>query len=385
VVATDAGHEETASARFAYDSAEALNDFGFRANHVGAELARALISASYAKPVERAYFQGCSNGGRDGLVLANRYPEDYDGIISGAPAADYSGVMSRFVWNRQVVAGVPKLGDKLELLQNAVLARCDELDGVKDGLLENPLDCLFDPTELQCRSGEAEDCLSATEVEAVRKIYSGPRLGNGTQVYAGQPAGAEALRGGWDDWIIGETLPGGGVEAFRWMVHRDPEWDVTRFDLERDLERARERLGPIADANPDVSAFLRRGGKLMLYHGWNDVAIPAGATLDYYAAMREAVGPLADQQARLFMIPGLLHCWGGPGPTFFDKVAKMDRWVESGIAPERIVAVEYDPPVSFFTLTHSRKVRARPLCPWPKVARYRGTGSTDEAANFSCQ
>ena len=384
VVSTDAGHEATDSAKFAYDSEESLKDYGYRANHLGAQFAKALAAAYYAKPVQRAYFQGCSNGGRDALMVAQRFPEDYDGILAGAPAADFSGVMSRFVWNRIVVEGAPKLGDKLQLVHGAIMAKCDALDGVQDGLLENPLACGFDPAELRCKNGEGPDCLNAAEVDVLQKVYAGPRLPDGTQVYAGQPVGAETVEGGWDGWITGEVSDG-GPEFFRWMVYRDPAWEISRFDLARDSALAKERVGPIVDANPDLSAFMRRGGKLMLYHGWNDAAIPAGATLDYYASMRKAVGAAADQQVRLFMVPGLAHCWGGPGPTFFDKMAEMERWVESGVAPDRIVATEYDPPVNFFPLAHSKKVRTRPLCPWPTVARYKGSGSTDDAASFACQ
>ncbi|HSV53652.1 MAG TPA: tannase/feruloyl esterase family alpha/beta hydrolase [Burkholderiaceae bacterium] len=385
-VATDAGHDETDSAKFAYDSVESLKDYGWRANHLGVGFAKALIASYYGSPAKRAYFNGCSNGGRDALMLAQRFPEDYDGIISGAPAADYTGVMAKFIWNRQAVNAAPKLKDKLKLVQDAVIAKCDALDGVKDGLLENPLRCSFDPAELQCRNGDGPNCLDAAEVTSLRKIHGGPRLGNGSQLYAGQPVGAEALPGGWDAWIIGEKLASLGPEAFRWMVYRDPKWDIDRFELARDSALAKERIGPIVDAtNPDLSAFMRRGGKLMMYHGWNDVAIPAGATLDYYAALRKTVGPAADQQTRLFMMPGLLHCGGGPGATHFDKLGELDRWVESGKAPERIVATEYDPPASLFVMPNAKTVRTRPLCPWPKVAHFKGTGSSDDAANFICR
>jgi hypothetical protein len=176
------------------------------------------------------------------------------------------------------------------------------------------------------------------------------------------------------------------TETFRWMVFGDPEWEIDRFDIDRDYAKAREIIGPLMDSDdPDLSAFTGSGGKLLLYHGWNDAAIPAGATIDYHAALRSTLGPVADAQIRLFMIPGMMHCGAGVGPTDFDLLGPMDRWVESGAAPERIVAKEYDPPALFAPAPGAKVVRTRPLCPWPKVARYDGSGSTDDADNFSCR
>jgi hypothetical protein len=384
-LATDAGHETSESAKFAYESVEKLKDYGYRANHLGAEFGKALIATYYGKPVQRAYFHGCSNGGRDALMLARRFPSDYDAIIAGAPAADFTGLMSRFVWNQQAVNSAPKLGDKLKLLGDAVMKQCDALDGVKDGLLDNPLNCPFDPAALQCKSGDGPDCLNAAEVGALRKIYGGPRLADGTQIYPGQTVGGESVEENWKGLI---ELPRDslGSEGLRWMVHRDPKWTIDRFDLARDSALAKERVGTIVDSNdPDLSGFMSRGGKLLLYHGWNDLAIPATATLDYHAALRKTLGPVADQQVRLFMVPGLLHCGGGPGATDFDQLGELDRWVETGKAPDRIVAIEYDPPSRVLVLPGSKKVGTRPLCPWPKVAHYDGSGSTKDAANFSCK
>lgn len=384
-LATDAGHGTTESAKFAYESAEKLKDYGYRANHLGAEFAKALIASYYGKPVQRAYFHGCSNGGRDALMLARRFPEDYDGIIAGAPAADFTNLMSRFIWNQQAVVAAPELGNKLKLVGDTAMVQCDALDGVKDGLLENPLNCPFDPAELQCKYRDGPDCLNTAEVTALRKIYSGPRLSDGTQIYPGQPVGGEGVEDNWTGLFdtSEETL---GSEGLRWMVHRDPKWRVDRFDLARDSALAKERIGSIVNANdPDLSAFLGRDGKLMLYHGWNDVAIPATATLDYYAALRETLGPQMDDHVRLFMIPGMMHCGGGPGATDFDALGELDRWVESGKPPDRIIATEYDPPSRILVLPGSKKVGTRPLCPWPEVAHYTGSGSTNDAANFSCK
>lgn len=387
-VITDAGHPLTGSAKFAHDSAQQYADYAYRANHVAAGFAKSLVATYYGKPTTRAYFHGCSNGGRDALMLAKRYPDDYDGIIAGAPAAGWSKLMTFFAWNTQAARSAPKLKDKLELVQDAVIAKCDTLDGVKDGLLENPASCRFDPAELKCKKGDGADCLNADEVSALRRIYGGPRLRDGTQVYAGMPVGGEALKGNWDGWILSKKSAQASfaVEAFRWMVHGDPDWDLDRFDIDGDYPKARETMGPIMDSDdPNLSAFTGRGGKLLLYHGWNDAAIPAGATVDYHAALRKALGPVANAQVRLFMVPGVMHCGGGVGPNIYDLYGEMDRWVEGGAAPERIIATEYDPPALFGPAPNAKVVRTRPLCSWPKVARYNGSGSTDDQANFSCK
>jgi pimeloyl-ACP methyl ester carboxylesterase len=386
-MANDVGHEATDSAKFAHESRQQFVDYAYQGNHVAAEFAKALIASYYGRPASRAYFHGCSNGGRDALMAARRFPDDYDGIIAGAPAAGWTKLMTSFAWNAQAARRAPELEDKLQLVQDAVIARCDALDGVKDQLLENPASCRFDPADLQCKSHGA-DCLGADEVAALRKIYGGPRLPDGTQVYAGMPVGGEALRGNWKDWIANDesTQAKFATEAFRWMVYGDPKWEVDRFDIARDYPKARESMGSLMDSDdPDLSAFTDRGGKLLLYHGWNDAAIPAGATIDYHAALRKNLGPVADAQVRLFMIPGMMHCGAGIGPNDYDLLRPLDSWVESGVVPARIVASEYDPRALFGPAPGAKVVRTRPLCPWPKVAHYDGSGSTDDAANFSCR
>jgi pimeloyl-ACP methyl ester carboxylesterase len=387
-MANDAGHGFRLSAKFAHQSREKYEDFGYRANHVAAEYAKSLIASYYGMPAKRAYFQGCSNGGRDALMLARRFPDDYDGIIAGAPAGGWSKLISANAWNRQVAQGVTELKDKLGLVQDAVIAKCDALDGVQDELLENPSICPFDPAELQCTNGAGPRCLDAHEVAALRKIYGGPRLRDGTKVFAGLPVGGEGLENNWTSWIFDDD--GGqellATESFRWMVYGDSKWEVGHFDIDRDYPQAKTRLDHIMDADdPDLGDFVRRGGKLLLYHGWNDAALPAGATIDYHAALRKALGPVADEQVRLFLVPGMMHCSGGPGATDFDALDHMDHWAESGVAPERIIAKEYEPPAKSGPASGAKVVRTRPLCPWPKVAHYHGSGSTDDADNFSCR
>ena len=387
-MATDVGHEETDSAKFTHESRQQYIDYAYQGNHVAVGFAKELAASYYGTPPKRAYFHGCSNGGRDALMLARRFPNDYDGILAGAPAAGWSRLMTSFAWNAQAARGAPGLEDKLELVQDAVIARCDALDGVKDQLLENPANCPFDPADLQCAGDDADDCLTAGEVAALGKIYAGPRLRDGTQVYAGMPPGGEALPDNWDKWIATEDSiqSNFAIEAFRWVVFGNPDWEISHFDIDRDFPVALERVGPMMDSDdPDLSAFTGRGGKLLLYHGWNDAAIPAGATIDYHAALRQRLGAVADEQTRMFMVPGLMHCGGGVGPTVFDLLEPLDRWVEGGMAPDRILATEYDPTAMFIPSDGAKVVRTRPLCPWPKVARYRGSGSSDDAANFDCQ
>lgn len=386
-VVTDAGHENTESAKFAHDNEVQYVDYAHRANHVASVFAKSLAASYYEQPVQRAYFHGCSNGGRDALMEARRYPDDYDGIIAGAPAASWTGLMTSFAWNMQAVDAAPSLNTKLELINRAVMQACDQLDGLEDGLLQNPHACKFDPATLQCSGSEGPDCLSESEVTALRKIYDGPRLSDGTRVYAGVPVGAETLEN-FDFWISSEEAAQRtfAIESFRWMVHGDPSWDIADFDIDRDFGVARERVAPIMNSDdPDISEFVGAGGKLLMYHGWNDAAIPAGSAIDYYTAMRETVGPKADEMTRLFMVPGMNHCTGGLGPNDFDALGTLDRWVEDGIAPESIVATQYDPPKVFLTLPGAKAVRTRPLCAWPKEARYSGDGSPDDAANFVCE
>lgn len=386
--ANDVGHDDTESAKFTQESHQKYLDYAFQGNHEAVEFARKLSALYYGEPVKRAYFHGCSNGGRDALMAARRFPNDYDGIIAGAPAAGWSKLATSFAWNTQASLSMPKLKDKLGMVQAAVIAKCDALDGVKDQLLENPSACSFDPAVLQCKGADGADCLNATEVSVLNKLYGGPHLRDGTKIYAGMPVGGEGLKMNWDEWLFksGKGQNGFAQESFRWMVYGDPKWELSQFDINRDYPLARERMGAIMDSDdPDLSGFTARGGKLLMYHGWNDAAIPAGATQEYHTRLKAALGPIADRQIRLFMVPGMMHCAGGVGPTTFDALGEMDRWVESGTAPDRMGATEYDPPAVFGPVATARPVRTRPLCPWPKVARYAGSGSTDEAKNFNCQ
>ena len=359
---------------------EKLIDMGYRGNHLAALVAKQVIADYYGTPAKRAYFLGCSNGGRDGIMEVSRYPEDYDGVIAGAPSVRYIGVVTQLIWYSMAVhgpGGAPDLASKLNLVHDAIIKQCDMLDGVKDGILESPLLCHFDPAKLQCKGGDAPNCLTNAEVRALRKIYGGTRLSTGEEVVAGPALGGEGVPNNWTAVVTTPEAAVVGEDFYRWMVYDDPNWKIEDFNLDRDYRVARARLAPILDPDdPDLSAFTRRGGKLIIYQGWDDPVVPPTNTIEYYESVRRRIGPAAARQVRLFMVPGMTHCAGGPGATSFDMQPVLEKWVERGEAPEKVVAVKPgsgDPPMS------------HPLCAWPMTAHYHGSGSTEDAANFTCR
>lgn len=384
--ASDAGHPTEEGAQWAHNQPAKLADWASRANHVTAVVGKALAEAYYGEPPRRAYFEGCSNGGRDALMLAQRHPDDYDGIISGAPAADWTGLLSSFVANQKTYKAFgPDADTKFAFVHDAILAKCDTLDGVKDGVLENPKACRFDPAEVQCQAGSASICLTKSEADALRTIYQGHRLADGRRVFPGFALGGEKAAQGWRDPSKANTGQM-GIDFYRWMVYADPSWNPEQFDLDRDYAVARERMGPIVNANdPDLTAFTRRGAKLLLWHGWNDASIPAGGTIKYYEAVEAKLGAKTDESVRLFMAPGVNHCFGGDGLPVFDRLSALERWVEHKTPPSQITATKYDNDVFYLAGLPTKPVRTRPLCPWPQTAHYNGAGSTDHAANFTCK
>lgn len=381
-VATDVGHAPGPPTLevWAHKQPEKLVDFGHRGHHLAAVAAKQIIAAYYDDPVSQAYFVGCSNGGRDGIMLASRYPEDYDGIVAGAPAIRYTEVVTQLIWYSKAVhgsTGAASLSSKFKIVQDAVTTQCDGLDGVEDGVLENPRSCKFDPASLQCKGADMSDCLTQAEVGAFRKIYGGAKFNDGRRIVDGPAPGGENLPNNWDAWISGPTATLAGQEFYRWMVHDDPTWKIEDFDMDRDYGAALTRIAPVINAdNPDIAAFTRRGGKLIVYQGWNDAAITPGTTVAYVDAVHRHIGPEMAGQVRLFMVPGMTHCAGGLGATSFDMQSALEDWVERGLAPERIIASRP---------TSEQSPLTRPLCRWPKVARYTGSGSTDDAANFTCE
>lgn len=392
---TDTGHQGTAiDAAWALAHPEKIVDFAHRAIHQMTVNAKLIVRTFYGVDPARSYFSSCSNGGRQALMEAQRYPEDYDGIIAGAPANYWTHLLADAVWDLLALLGekdayIP--ASKLPAIQAAALAACDSLDGVKDGVIENPSRCRFNPSVLQCAGAETDKCLTVPQVVALKKLYAGGHTSRGDQVFPGYEPGGEAERGGWEPWITG-TAPerslmfSFGTQFFKYMLFNNAAWDYHTFDVDRDTKAADQKMAPILNAtDPDLSRFNERGGKLILYHGWSDAAIAPRNAIDYYESVLSKMGhKQARGFVRLFMVPGMQHCGGGSGPNSFgqfgvgsgnpesDIGAALERWVEQGVAPERIIAAKSDPP------------RTRPLCAYPLVAHYRGVGSTDAAANFTC-
>ncbi len=386
---TDTGHVGT-GAGWALRHPEKIADFAWRGEHETAVAAKALIQAYYGRPARRAYFEGCSDGGREALMEAQRYPEDFDGVIAKAPAANFTSLMSVFASNvRDLSANNTPRQVDLKRVQDLVLSQC----GGQDGLLADPRSCRPDLTSLACGQGHTGGCVSPQALDSIRKVYRGlVDSRTGETLYPGLAPGAEASSG-WAPWIMrDDSLDRIFAEGFfRDMVYDDESWSLKRFDSGRDWRAARTRLGAVLDAdNPDLGPFERRGGKLILWHGWADPAIPPLATLGYFEAVRRTMGPQrAGRFVRLFMAPGVSHCSGGPGPDSFDMLSVMDRWVEAGAAPDRVIAARYpDRTAAFLASIQNRSPGApavtRPVCAWPRQARYSGQGPRNVAASWRC-
>jgi feruloyl esterase len=379
-----------------------LVDFGYRAIHETAVRAKAILHAFYGASPQRSYFSSCSNGGRQALMEAQRYPDDYDGIIAGAPANFWTHLLSAAAWDVQVLSDPASYipASKLKAIEAAALAACDARDGVVDGVIDMPTKCGFDPSTLRCAGPESDSCLTEPQVAALKKIYAGPRNLQGEQVFPGYPPGSETGPGGWGLWITG-AKPGGSLlsffstQYFRNIVFENASWDPKTFNLDKDVTLADEKTARILNStDPNLTAFQRRGGKLILYHGWNDAAIPAQNTINYYQSVGARMGQRnADRFVRLFMVPGMQHCGDGAGTNSFGQAGAsfpadaehdislaLERWVEKGTAPDTIIAAKRgaDPDPTKGIL------RTRPLCAYPQVAHWKGTGSTDDGANFVC-
>lgn len=383
---TDTGHESSPmDASFALNHPEKVADFGYRAVHELAMKAKAVSVAFYGSPPRRAYWNGCSTGGRQGLTEAQRYPTDFDGIVAGAPANYMTRLSAKYVVASQAIHKdpgnfVPE--DKLKVLHAAALAQCDALDGVKDGVIENPLGCEFDPASVQCADADQPTCLTRAQVASANVVYQ-PMVNPRTDVtlFPGVSPGSEL---GWNG-AVGAMVPEISRLAtgiFEFIVFKKKGWDYRTFDVARDLPVAEDIAGPALNAiDPNLQPFFDRGGKLLQYHGWGDPGIPPLNSIGYYESVRAAVvqsdldRTSFDNSYRLFMVPGMDHCAGGAGPDRFDALKALDAWVETGKAPEAIIATR---------LKDGVVDRTRPLCPYPKVAVYRGAGSTDDAASFVC-
>jgi feruloyl esterase len=374
---TDTGHS-TPGGAFVLGHPEKYVDYAYRAVREMTLKAKAIIAAYYGSGPRLSYWNGCSTGGRQGLIEAQRYPDDYDGIIAGAQANPRTRLTALHLARVQATLIDPATfipPSKYPVIHQAVLTACDALDGVKDGLINDPTRCHFDPKVLACTAGP--DCLTGTQVETVRKLMSPLKDSRtGAEIFPGWEPGAEL---GWGAVIAGPEPTALTLDHYRYVVFADPKWDWRTFVLERDLTRAEAvDKGTIDAVDPNLGSFTKHGGKLLMYHGWSDQLAPPRASVNYYTSVVSAMGGSAKTSdwVRLFMAPGMGHCGGGEGPNTFDMISALEDWVERGRAPDQIVAS---------TVKDGKVVRSRPLCPYPQVAIYTGRGSTDEAVSFVCR
>jgi hypothetical protein len=378
---TNTGHDAAIEplASFAA-SPQKLVDYAFRAVHVTAMTAKTLAQIYYGTAARRSYFDGCSTGGRQGLISAQRFPDDFDGIVVGAPVLNFSGTMIGYAKDQKALATAPLTAAAIKTVGDAVIAKCDALDGVKDGVVDDPRHCPFTPSSdiPQCSGDAAPGCLTAAQVHSVETIYA-PVQRNGAPFFPGWPVGAEP---GWIPWF---TSPNGGRsisyafgEAFLENIafgRPNANYDWLTFDVNVDLDKIQSGRALLDATNPDLSRFKTRGGKIVSYVGWADPALNPLMTVDYYEDVMKRVGPDTPQFYRMFMVPGMSHCGGGVGTSTFDAFTPLVQWVERGTTPATIPASR---------VVNGRVVRTRPLCPYPQTALYKGSGSTDEAVNFAC-
>ena len=371
---SDTGHSG-ADLVFGNGHPEKIADWAWRAVHVMTQAARLVIASYYGRAAAHSYFAGCSTGGQQALTEAQRFPSDYDGIVAGAPGINRVRLNVGFLWNWRALhdGGADLLPtSKLPMLHRAVLAACDALDGLEDGIISDPRRCRFDPGTLLCSGAADESCLTKPQVHAVRRIYDGARNPRtGERLFAGWVRGSEL---GWSAYFVGRSEPA-RLDFWRYWVFHNPGWDPSTFDFDKDVARADGETASVASTNADLTAFRDGGGKIVMYQGWADPVVPPENSIDYYEKVRRTVGETAGF-FRLFLVPGMSHCGGGPGPNTFDALDALDRWVTLGVAPDRIVA------------SHSTdgKVDAmRPLCVWPQQAHWNGSGHADQAAQFACR
>jgi pimeloyl-ACP methyl ester carboxylesterase len=396
-VGTDTGHDgEGTDARWALNNRERQINYGYLGVHRTAEIAKAVVKAYYGADPKFAYFFGCSNGGRQALMEAQRFPDDFDGIVSCAPALDFTNIAASFIRNTQAVFPDPKAlqdptisPDNLRLLESKVLEACDARDGVTDGVLDDPRECRFDLKSLPaCEADKAgASCVTATQRGAIEGVYT-PTMSQGKVIYPGQPFGGEGQFGAWQPWITGMNAPADrpgappsvqyafGTQFFKYLAVGREDWDYASYDLARwqaDTAAAASYLNAV---DSDLSRFKAHGGKLILSHGWSDPALNPLSTIAYYDRL-QARDAKVRNYARLFMMPGVLHCGGGAGPDSVDWFAPIAEWVERGRAPERLLAQKRG--------AEGRVVNARPLCPYPQRAVYDGKGNVSEAESYVCR
>lgn len=378
---TDTGHIGN-DPQFALGHPELVIDFGYRAIHEMTVKAKQIVTAFYGTAPREAYFVGCSTGGRQGLMEAQRFPDDYNGIVSGAPAIDWPHLLTSALWNAKATLQDPESyipRSKLPAINDASVAACDMSDGLKDGLITDPRACTFDPKVLACNGGDESSCLTPKQVTALATIYSDVRYPDGRVLYPRRLPGVER---GWGNFITGAEPRRAinfvyGTGYVKYFVLQDANADPMSMDfatIAAKVDADRKDIDALETMNADLKRFRDRGGKLILYHGWGDDAISPLSTISYVSKVAEKTGATSDFM-RLFMVPGMNHCGGGPGPTTFDALSALSTWVEKKQAPGALAGAH---------LTNGTPDLTRPLCPYPQVARYSGQGDVKNAANFSC-
>jgi feruloyl esterase len=376
---TDTGHRasETPGASFVSGHPDKLIDFAYRAVHEMTVTSKAIVAAFYGRGPRLSYWNGCSTGGRQGLLEAQRYPDDFDGILAGAPVNNWVGSAAQFMWIAQAAhideaSYIPP--SKYALVGAAVLQACDALDGVKDGILEDPTRCKFDPKALECKGADGPSCLTSAQVGLARAIYA-PSVNPRTKgvIYPGLLPGTEL---NWADQA-GPDASTISRDHWRYVVFNNPDWDYKTLNFDSDIALAEKMdKGLIGATDPNLKAFFARGGKLLHYHGWADSQISPLNSIDYYSSVVHALGGKIQDSYRLFLAPGVEHCGGGPGPSQFNAMGALERWRESNVAPDLLIASH---------VTNNRVDMTRPLCPYPQIAHYKGVGSTNDAVNFVCK
>jgi Tannase and feruloyl esterase len=398
VVSTDGGHEQSslkAPGDFGADP-RALADYEYDSTARVTHVALSLVRAYYGRAARWSYFMGCSNGGREGMIAAQRYPRLFDGIIAGSPAFDLTRAMVAEAWNTDALASIaprdptgrPELSEALSngdlrLLAQVVLERCDALDGVRDGMVSDPAACHFDPGVLLCHAGQRQDCLSSAKIAVIRRLFSGPMSSSGRRLYAAWPYDPGVAAPGWRLWMLGNArMPALNVliapAAINGLAlgNRPPAIDLWRFNFDADPVRIARVAKALDAVATDYAALRRRHGKLLIYAGLADPVFSANDLIAYYRRVIGVNGGVRATQyfARLFLVPGMNHCGGGPATDQFDPLSAMERWVEQGLPPARLIA-----------RGRAFPGRTRALCPYPAVAHYQGTGSTQSAGSFVCR
>jgi feruloyl esterase len=396
-IVTDMGHKSTGlDGKWAYDNLQAQVDYGFRATHVAVLAGKAITEHYYGKPPFKSYYLGCSCGGRQGLVEAQQFPWDFDGIIVGAPAINFSGVFMDLHWKTRAVTdkdGNPLFSAAdIELVHSAAIAKCDRDDGVRDGLIGDPRTCKFDPSDLACRGGARTGCLSPEQVAAMKKFYSGPVTSKGERTFlGGGMPGSEASDtmgiNGYQNEFVNFSK-----EFFQYMGFMPapgPSWKSGDFDFDRDYKRLGMLESLYASTNPDLRKFKAAGGKLILWQGWADGGVSPLSTIDYYETVERTMGGAAATQDffRLFMLPGVEHCWGGEGASIVDFLSYMETWVEKNQAPDMMMSAHVKKASSMSDLLNWPSDPAligftRPVYPYPLQAKYKGSGDPNKAENF---